>query len=102
MSDIIFKRLDEHYREIVQLKIDQGIQKAMFDQMEKRHSDICEQLITTRAELTTMISGIDTKQDKLIQDQSKAEGARAALKAVPIILGVVVVLLQIWQLLGKH
>lgn len=102
MSDIIFRRLDEHNQKIVELQIKQGVQEALFKQMESKHADICEQLITTRTELVTMVSGIDAKQDRIMQEQSRAEGAKLAYKSIPLILGVIVVLLQIWQLLGKH
>lgn len=93
--DAVFKKIDVHAEKIQSLQLAQGEHHGRISHIEKKQDELCRLLIQTDTRVMESIGTISRKQDVMIAEQNRAEGAKSALRAVPILIGVVVALLQI-------
>lgn len=96
-SRIIFGKLDSHADRISKLESFGLVTDHRLKEAEKNYHEICTQLVTTETKVMQSIGDISKKQDQLIADQYKREGASGAVKWFWGCLGVTLTCLQIYQ-----
>lgn len=111
----IFSRLDEHAAKIAEHDVKFATHDGRFDNQDMRakaHESqmnyICETLTQTKLEVVTRQDNLASKQDALsvkldtiAMDNKKEEGRREVIAKVPLVIGLILVVLQIWQIAKK-
>lgn len=88
----LWNKLDEHTKQISVLETKQAVDSNRLDSMEKNHAEMCRQLVLTEGKLMQSITQVSNKQDDLIAAHHKAEGAKSAIKYIPTLLQVAVLI----------
>jgi len=96
-SRVIFTKLDRHDERIRELESTGKVTDHRLTQAEKNYHEICNQLVSTETKVMQSIIDIATKQDKLIEEQNRRQGASDTVKWIWGILGATLVVLQIYQ-----
>jgi len=95
VNDAIFNKIDYHAGRLATLEMFRGVTEHRLDNADRRHDEICGQLVRTETKLMARHETQEKMLTELHNDKLMAQGAKNQWKLIGGIIGIIYTMIQV-------